>query len=161
MPRGVYDRTKMKRRKKAAPAPKPANGRRRGRRPKAEVLAQLAQPRRRPGRPPGRPRKTEISATPLEAREQFAIIRENLVALSQVRSHVPPNGSTDTVDTELTKQLQLMGALRQHHFGGLQEEPARYSETPEPAGAAPTPPAPPTAVPLPPPPQIPIPQARV
>jgi hypothetical protein len=164
MPRGIYDRSKAKKRTKtAAPTEGAPVKRKPGRPPKNLAAVTAAAPKAKAKGKIGRPRKTVetvVSRQQVDARDQFAIVRENLIALSQVRAHVKENESTETVDAEMAKQLGIMTALRQQHFGHLspelaevqspEETPAEVQAVPQ-AASVPLPP-------LPPPPSLPLPQ---
>lgn len=163
MPRGVYPR--KPRQSSSTPKTPATSGKRRGRKPKAAVATSVAAPKKL-----GRPRKNPVTSsslgstgpsTPnfqLNAIDSFQIVRDNIVALSQVHANVKAsNEASQTVDTEMAQQLQLMGSLRAKYFGGQAMDGGVSHEVTSPTlagnenGTRST-------VPLPPPPAIPVPQ---
>lgn len=173
MPRGVYPRKPRAQKSAAAKTTKTAaktpkltkTGKpRRRRRTKAEMQAARAAEKTAKKTTAKKsyakrgPRQALTGATSgrtLSPLEKFETVRQNISALSQVRTNLSArNADVSAVDEELQKELELMGALREQHFGVLPLDPVETSaETSGDNGMSASMSAPAT-VPLPPPPQI-------
>lgn len=122
MPRGVYDRSKRKTETSTTTTKKTAT-------------------------PETRGRKRMAALPSAGAHDQFDILRQNIVALSSIRTHTNEDDLLEHIDTELVAEIDTLRNLRRQTFGLTADEQGSHENSH--ASSVPLPPSPPAFTPPP------------